>query len=201
MPRVLSPKFSLADVMVLIGATGFGLGGYIVLDNQIFSGKRYLFGLLEPPPRGWTSILMANRAAGVLASMLVLFGAWTFALPILGLRRARPIRRRINRGPGMTACLATLAGMATAIGVGGFSFGLRQVVDGSITLPANFLSRGLLFDNMVIFAGVGVTTAWAVLLATSRWRPTRDGFDRLGRFLGGLWIASALVFATRLLLQ
>jgi hypothetical protein len=201
MPRDLSPKFSLADVMILIGATSFGLGGYILLDNQIFSGKRYLFGLLEPPPRGWTSILLANRAAGVLSSMLVMFGAWTFALPIMGLRKAQPVRRRLNRGPGMTACLATLAGMATAVGAGGFSFALRQVVDGSINLPGNFWSRGLFFDNMVIFSGVAVTTAWAVLLATGRWRPTRDGFDRLGRFLGGLWIASALAFATRQLLQ
>jgi hypothetical protein len=33
--------------------------------------------------------------------------------------------------------------------------------------------------------------------ASCRWRSSADWVDRLGRFLGGLWIAAALVFSLR----
>ena len=197
MPRDPKSKLSLLDLMILIGATAFGLGGYVLIDNSLFRGQRYMFGLFQPPTGGWNSGTVIDRAAGLLSSMLVMFGGLTFAVPILVWRKPRIDRRRSMRGPGTTACVAALVGMFIAPGVAGLSFAMRQAFDGSIKLPANFLVNGTLFDNVIIFAGVSVASAWAIQLATRRWHPRPDAIDRLGRFLGVLWLMAALTFATR----
>ena len=201
MPRSATVKFGLADLMILISATAFGLGVYVLIDNNVFRGQRYFFGLFRPAPAAWNSALVVDRAAGLLSSLLPLFGVWSTAIPILGMRRPRPTRRRWGRRPGMTACVAALTGMALAVGVAGLSFLIRWAVDGSMKTPANFWQRGVLFDDSIVFAGVSVAATWASLLATGRWRPTPDALDRLGRSLGVLWLAAGIVFATRQFLQ
>jgi hypothetical protein len=197
MPTSPTSKLSLSDLMILILATGFGLGCYVMIDNSVYRGQRYFFGLFQPLPGVWSSATLIDRAAGFLSSMLPLFGLWTLAFPIIVWRRPRPTRHRSMRGPGMTACVSVLVGLLIALGVVGISFAMRRAIDGSITLPANFWSRGTLFDNAIIFAGVSVASAWVILFSTGRWHPRPEPIDRLGRALGGLWLLAALVFATR----
>ena len=201
MPAPTGQRLSLADLMILIGATGFGLGCFVLVDNNLFGGQRYFFGLLERPPGGWTSARILERTAGALAAMLPLFGGWTFALPILVARRPRPTRARWSRRAGLSACLAALAGMVTCAAAVALAFGLRWAVDGSIRPSPNFWSRGTLFDDLIIFAGVAVAATWSLQIATGRWRPSPDAIDRIGRSLGLLWLAAGLVFAARQLAQ
>ncbi len=201
MPSSPKARLSLSDLMILISATGFGLGCYVLIDNSLFRGQRYFFGLLQPPTGVWTSAKVIDRLAGFLSSMLPVFGSWSMAIPVVGLRKPRPIRRRTMRGPGMTACLAALNGMLIASGVAGLSFAMRRAIDGSITLPANFWNRGTLFDDAIMFAGVSVASTWVISLAMGKWHPRPDPIDRLGRAVGVLWLVAALAFATRQFLQ
>ena len=57
-----------------------------------------------------------------------------------------------------------------------------------------------MLDDLIIYPGVSVAAVWATQFVTGRWRRSADWVDRLGRFLGGLWIAAALVFSTRFIL-
>jgi len=53
---------------------------------------------------------------------------------------------------------------------------------------------------MIIYPGVSVAAVWATQILAGRRRKSADLVDRLGRFLGGLWIAAAVVFCTRSML-
>ncbi len=198
MARPGAPKTTLADLMILIAATSFGLGCYVLLDNSISGGQRYLFGLFERPRAGWTSSAVADRMAGAVATMLPVFGGWTFALPVLAARRPRPHRRRLARGPGLTACVASMVGILASVGVTGLAIALRWFVDGATTLSNNFWFRLPILDDLVIFSGVAVASAWGSKAVAGRWRPIPDLVDRAGRFLGLLWIVAGLAFALRL---
>ncbi len=198
MSRPASPRFTLADLMILIFATGFGLGCYVLLDDSLLGGQRFVFGIFQSPPKGWSPFLIVDRVAGGFALAVTVFGGWTIAVPALTLRRPRHQRRRMIRGPGLTACIAATAGLAACVGAAGLAFTFQRWFNG---LTRFYQSLGLLIDDVFILAGIAVAGAWAAQLASGRWRPTRDGFDRIGRFLGGLWMASGLVSAVRQLLQ
>jgi hypothetical protein len=201
MPRPVARKLFLADVMVLVAVTALGLVCYLALDNSLFRGQRYLFGLFVTPKRGWVAAEVVNRATGITALMLPLFGGWSIALPLLQLWGPRLDRRRLERQPGLSACLAALTGLATSAGCLGIALALRGWVDGTTQFPPMFWAYSPALDNPVIFPGVSVAAVWVVQAVNGHWRPVPDWPDRLGRILGVLWIAEALLFAVRLLLR
>ena len=93
------PRLSLGDVMILVATSGVSLSIYILLDNGLFSGQRYFFGLFRPSD-GLDALQVISRVAGALSILLILFGGWTLILPVLPLRRYRSQWRRLSRQPG-----------------------------------------------------------------------------------------------------
>ena len=193
-------KLTLADLMVLIGATGVSLACFLLIDDNLYHGQRQLFGVFEWPRAGWNSSLVLDKAEGVFALAATAFGAWNFALPSLACLKPRPIRRRLLRGPGLTACLAACFGMAVCVGASALALTLRWV-EGRLPLPPNYWYNTPVLECLFIFAGVAVGAAWTAQLATGRWRAAPNALDRLGRFMGFLWASAGLVFAVRLFLQ
>jgi hypothetical protein len=196
-----TPRLSLADVMILVATTGISSSIYILLDNGLFSGQRYLFGIFRGPPATSNMLEMISRAAFALSMLLVLFGGWTLVLPVLPLRNYRSRWRRLSRQPGISACIAAGAGMVFWAAVACVTLGLRHWVENSPGLPPAFWIRSPAFDGLIVCAGTSVAAVWIVQIVTGRWHPNANGFDRLGRGLGLLWVAVAATFAGRLLLN
>lgn len=199
MPRIVPGKLTLADLMILIGSTAVGLGGYVFIDDSLFQGGRYMFGVFNWSHFAWNSTLVLDKARGVLSMIMIAFGGWTFALPLIGFRKPRHVRTRLLRGPGMTACLAATTGLLFVAVATLLAFALRWM-DGRFPLPPNFWNTSPILDSPLVLAGVAVAATWSAQVAAGSWRSTPSAFDRLGRFVGVLWILSGLVFAVRLFL-
>jgi hypothetical protein len=69
MPPTNCPRLSLGDVMILVATTGLSLSIYILLDNGLFSGQRFFFGLLLPS-EGLNTLQMISRVGGALSIQL-----------------------------------------------------------------------------------------------------------------------------------
>jgi hypothetical protein len=193
-------RLALADLMILVGMTGFGLACYVLIDNELFRGQRYLFGMFDRRADWWTSTQVMNRAAGGVSSALLLFGGWTIALPVMWRRTPRPERRRLIRQPGVTACVAALTGMAFCALIALVSLAVRRLIDGQPQIPMSFwVMKSSPLDSAPIYAGISVAAIWTTQALAGCWRPTADWVDRLGRFLGIFWLLSGFVFAVRLL--
>jgi hypothetical protein len=190
---------TLADLMILIGANAVSLACCILVDNNLYGGGRYFFGVFNWSATTWNSSLLLDKAEGAFALGCALFGTWTMALPVIGFRRPRAEHARLLRGPGLTACLGASTGIAFCIGATLLAFALRWI-DGRLNLPANFWYSTPILESLFILGGVGVASTWAAQLATGRWRPAPHAIDRLGRFMGALWLSAGLVFAVRLYL-
>ena len=194
------PRFSLADVMLLVGSTGLSLATYVLVDNGLFGGRRFFFGFFQGPTR-LDALEILERMGGALSILVILFGGWTIVLPALPLRKDRPLWRRLSRQPGISACIAAVAGMAFWGAVAGGTLWFRGLVQQHAPLPPGFWVRSPVFDGLIVCAGTSVAAVWGVLIATGRWRPQGHAFDRIGRGLGLLWLAVGAVFAARLFLD
>jgi len=186
--------------MILVASTGLSLAIYILLDNGLFDGQRYFFGLLGPSG-GLNTLQLISRLSGALSILLILFGGWTLLLPVLPLRNYRSQWRRLSRQPGISACIAVVTGMVVWAGVAGVTLWLRDQFEGHPGLPPAFWERSPVFDGLIICAGTSVAAVWLVQIVTGRWRPNANGFDRLGRCLGVLWFTVGATFAARWLLN
>jgi hypothetical protein len=198
MPGPARRTLSLADLMILIAGVGVGMGCFLAIDDNLYGGGRFMFGVFRPLD-AWNAATILNRAEGVFAILMTVFGAWTGAVPILAYRRPRALRKRLLRGSGMTACIAALAGLAVLVGATALAFLLRWV-EGRTKLPPNFWYAVPVIECLFIFPGIAVASTWTAQLATGRWRAVPDAVDRMGRFVGGLWASAALVFAVRMFL-
>ena len=137
MPRPPKLKMTLADLMILVAATAVSLGIYLLIDDTLYGGGRFLFGLFTPPQRVWDSREILDRASGLFALIMTMLGAWTFAVPLLAWLRPRPVRYRLVRGAGTSACLATCFGIMACVGATGLAFSCRWL-DGWKPLHPNF---------------------------------------------------------------
>ena len=196
--RANDRRLTMADLMVLIAATGLGLGCFVFVDDNLYGGARFVFGIFRAPD-AWDAATILNRAQGIFAMAMTAFGGWTLALPILACRRPRSIRIRLLRGAGLDACLAATSGLA-AVGIAVSLALLARWSEGRTRLPPNFWGDVPIVDAIFIFSAVAVGSNWLVRLATGRWRPRPEILDRLGRFVGVLWLLAGLTFATRLFL-
>jgi hypothetical protein len=201
MPPANHPRLSLGDVMILVATTGLSLSIYILLDNGLFSGQRFFFGLFKEPSGGLNTLQLISRVGGALSMLLILFGGWTLVLPVLSLRKHRSQWRRLSRQPGISACIAVATGMLGWAAVACTTLWIRDLVEGHSALPPAFWIRSPIFDGLIVCAGTSVAAVWVVQIVTGRWRPNANGFDRFGRCLGVLWFAVAATLAARLLLN
>jgi hypothetical protein len=107
---------------------------------------------------------------------MVLLGM-TPAFFILRLRRPRPPLRELLRQPGTVAGLAMVFGLFWGTGC----------------LLALFPDR---FDSMTavpVAVGGAVVAGWSMLALSRQWKPERGWVDRVGRVLGCIAIATALL--------
>ena len=134
MPPANLPRLSLADTMILVATAGLSQSCYILLDNELFSGQRFLFGLLQPS-QGWNTLEMMNYVNGTFSILLILFGGWTLVLPVLPLRKHRSQWRRLSRQPGISGCIAAIVGMVVWTAVACVTLWIRDQVEGHQGLP------------------------------------------------------------------
>jgi len=180
-------SFGITDGMVLIAATAVGLAMTRLIVPDVTPQE--IWETLTTPPRdGWSFFdaleMFAEKGAILIVPSLA---AWTLATLIMRLRAPRSPWRRLTRQPGMMASL-----LATAV------TGLVSI--GSALLwpkPNPFHSLDwspviVMFGSLLV--GSFVLSSWVTMAVCGRWRPEPTWLDRLGRFLGVLWIAIASVY-------
>ncbi len=74
MPLLKRSSLTLADLMILIAANGVGMGSCLFVDDHVFQGGRFFFGLFKPLP-AWNATTILERAEGGFAAAVMIFGA------------------------------------------------------------------------------------------------------------------------------
>jgi hypothetical protein len=151
--------------MILVAATGLGLA----LAKNIIGDA-----LLLPTSPMWVS-------RPITYFML----AWSLAFLPIRLRRPRPSRRLMLTQPGMAACGA----VALITMIDAFfwvSYWTRIDQNPSTAMLQNYWR----VNSHHLGTAVGLT--WSGLILSRRWRPEPNWIDRLGRFLGCLWLLTLL---------
>lgn len=178
-----SRRFHLLDAMALVLATAVGLSRirslieFAIRDCAV-AAKSAHFSLMRDLGDWFVP------AAPILAM-------WTLVLVPLGLRSPRPCLRRLARQPGWIACCA--ASLALVItGAWGFAQIYREEFYEGEDLDVDyaFTTIFILLKLCLAPMGCAVAGAWLTLLLTGKWRPEPTWNDRIGRVLGGLWIAA-----------
>ncbi len=173
--RTLDRRFSLADLMVLVAATGAGLA------------------ILRPYREAMAGPNWQN-ASPHLRTIETLYGAWScvaacwmLALLALRLRRPRPGLGRLLVRPGHVACCVA----AAALALGGLHELVRIASRDPNRMPDSYQQLWI-----TVSSGVGPTVAgaWLLLALGGRWRPDPGWIDRLGRLLGCCWIGWILLW-------
>ncbi len=171
MPRDGTPtrRFTFADLMVLVAATGAGLGLF----------RPYLASFAGPSfQHSHPSLRTIETTYGAWSCVAA---CWMVALLPLQYRGPHPRRGRLARRPGHVACF--VASIALVVGT------LHQLVRfafRALTLtPFSFYQLWITVSGNVASAIAG---AWLILALSGRWRSDPGWIDRLGRLLGCLWI-------------
>lgn len=183
--------FSLADSLILVAATGLGLG----LIRAIASLSD-LSGLWQDIYRVWTGDPNSRQILEVTAACLLVAGqpflaAWTAAVLVLRMRQPRPPRRHLLTQPGTMACLSGTCAIGLAVLVSGALWVLARLSGGSIH-EVN-LAYVLIYASTQV--GAAILWTWVTMALLGHWRPEAHWLDRVGRFLGALWILTAIAGA------
>lgn len=166
-------RFALVDGMILVAATGVGVA---LLRPYLASFKRPNF--VNSP-----SMRAIETTYGIWSTVAA---CWMLALLVIQSRRPRPPLGRLVRRPGHVACC--VAAVALAWGA------LHGLVEYLCLKPgwASFYSFQQTWIAASVPIGPAVEGAWIVLALSGRWRNDPGWVDRLGRFLGSLWVAWGL---------
>jgi hypothetical protein len=191
------PRFSLGAGMLLIAATGIGLAATRHVIGTMLGGQTSLFELMSRPRWGWNAVEVIRRAQDLLAASLPVFGGWTLVLPFLQPRHPGGVRRNLLRRPGVTACLSAILGIGLGAVVMTGTALTGKLVEGRLRLSVVDWIQYYMLEQLLIYAGVAVAVVWTIQALSGRWKSSDDWTDRLGRFLGILWIAAGLLWATR----
>ena len=149
-------------------------------------------------PKRWTGQTVVRYASDLVVLLIPVAAAWSILIPALTLKHARrPGGRRVWTRPGLSACLAALAGWGW--GLGGYAvafaigtyFPVRRPVSALIWLQS-FFDR-----EVLMYPGVAVAAVWAVQWLGGRWRSTADAADLLGRLVGVAWLVVGAAWTLR----
>lgn len=161
MPIRRCRPFTILDAMILVAATAVGLA----LARTIVGD----------------AIMMPRSPMWVARPITYLLLAWTLAFLPLRLRNPRPPLRRLMRQPGMVACAA----VAVVVLIDATSWGTYWAKAGPRT-------AGLMLERFwrghSQHPGPAVAVAWLGLALGRRARPEPGWIDRIGRFIGVLWL-------------
>lgn len=175
-----SPRnFTILDGMILVAAVacGFALRRAMTGDYG---------GVFEP--LNW----LGRNAREPLWAVLPFLMTLTPAVLLIGLRRPRPVLRRLARQPGMAACCAAMLPMTVTLA------GMAQVNwlrdPKSAGDPMVWLESAFAVAEGGALTGIWVLAAWLVLAIGSRRRAERGWIDRLGRLVGIGWLLVLAVY-------
>ncbi len=189
------PRMRLIDAVWLVAATAppLALARWMVASD----GKTTLL-----TPALWWSFAAFDRFAGVpykahygAALMTPFLASWLVALLLIVSFRplSRRERSRSLRRPGVTPSLA-LVGLA-AIEIASWAlldlpWKLRPPVPRGVTIIRPLTDPSQLYHVGCWTVGASIALIWSLMAISGTWRPERSWTDRLGRFLGALWIAT-----------
>lgn len=172
MPKPIRRRFTLLDLMILVGASGFGLG-YVRLFWPTILGES----------EGVVDFACCYKCAALFV--------WPFspALLIARLRGTTSERRLQFREPGFWANFAIVFSWTT-YAVTGF---IHEFTYNFPDRDQSFLEKFLPYS---IWNGIwdSVLIVWCGLALSCRWKPQTTWIDRLGRFLGIFWVAMGITY-------
>src|ERR1017187_7803437 len=99
-----SPRISIGDGLLLIAATGIGLGAVRYVVINMLRGQTSLLDIFSSPRGGWTTFDVLRRAQDLLVALLPFVGDSKIVLPGLRLIQQRFSREHLFLQSGMTAC-------------------------------------------------------------------------------------------------
>ncbi len=161
--------FTLGDAMIFIIALALSLAlarpGIIVIADAIRTVPQSHF-------RTLAGAVQLGRFLNIVVLNFLFFLVLAFL--IIRLKRPRPPLRTLIHQPGFAACAAPFAFYLAALPLALLvSYGpARQAIE---------------IGGQVLLAAAA-PLAWVYLIATRRWGPEPSWIDRLGRFLGVLWM-------------
>jgi hypothetical protein len=182
MPSSVPRRFTLSDMMVLIGTIAIGLA-----PAPLTSGSWSRIGI--PHAGRFLDTLM--KFAAVVEPCALTLG---LAIGLLRLKRPRPSRDRLFRQPGfvpivVTAVYGLLAAIIlTMLFIVDFVFGLEI----HAFAHRSELFMVALFPPLYLF-GFVVVAVWIALWISGVWRAERSWIDRVGRALGAYWVANSVL--------
>jgi hypothetical protein len=188
MNRPLAPRpFRISDAMVLVAATAVA------------------FAIIR---HGWPAGIAFTTFGGQFEQWLFFWlhqvvpfpALWSFAVFAIDWRDRRKARRRGLRHAGLVANYAATVAIAVTALIG-TAFLIVHVLEDYQAIPKVFSHPTQMhpfppFANTPLeeIAGAAVLGAWSVMAASRQWRTERSWIDRLGRVLGGIWIALFLIY-------
>lgn len=166
-----------------------GLGDTQAEYEEVMAGMRLTRQQVEPPGEGENAKHRFVRWRGAVLG----FGAMVLPFLSVGVgiatfrhRAARSRRALRCAGITSTAVAATMAACLMAN-----EWALRR----SPTLETGYLHNPFLFEwgRNATYVSLALAALWFVMVASRGWRIAPNGADRLGRWIGGLWIGYAVV--------
>lgn len=181
--------FEITDGLIVVAAIALGNAAtrWIVSD---LNPEDLWITLTTPSSNGWSfSLIYAKFAEFGWVFVIPSIAAWTLACMLMRLRSPRPIWRRLVRQPGAMASFMASAVIGLTLAVG---FATWTFVE-SISLDFMKLIFGTIsFGSLLV--GMAVLWSWTTMGICGRWGPEPTWLDRLGRLLGTLWIAIAILY-------
>jgi hypothetical protein len=176
--RPLQRPLNLGDLAILVLATATGL----------MAIRQDLEALFTRPP----GLLVSRKEFYVWINPIVLIKAitvevwlraWTAGWLILQLRQPRLRLRRLSRHPGFLACFSSV--VVTLV-----SGSLIWAISCSTTSGTNgWLDRVVWAEMVSCQIGLAVLAGWACLAASGRCCLDAGWLDRVGQFMGLIWVA------------
>jgi hypothetical protein len=189
-------RFTLLDAMTLVAGFAVGLGLMRGLWPSQFLIRFDPVGPMSPDwGRAWTSkewtswaIHTAHNRFLYLMPLLATSGVTVL---MIRLRPPRPRLARLMRQPGTVAIVATSTVAAVWVPLLAI-LAIRDNLDLNTT--------EYFYTLMATSAATAVASSWVTLLIGGRWRADPGWCDRLGRFLGILWMVPFLLLACECLI-
>jgi hypothetical protein len=196
MSRPARRTITVADLVVLVGAAGIGMGCLLAVNRTLLANWLTRTSVVERLAAGWNPASWLITLTDVIAYAMPLLGGWSAVLPLLRLRSPRPRLRRALGQAGIVATLAAWTGGAVGFAAMLCAYGLAETKPRTgAAMPFWMWSRKFLAGQMLGITGLAVAAAWLGLLLAGRWRRPEDWIDRFGRILGCCWIVVGFVWA------
>jgi hypothetical protein len=188
----------LIDAVLLVSTAAVGLGAFETIRRGLFRGWIWILERGLPDVHAWSGMEILVLFSDLAVFLIPVVAPWTLYLLARRLMTTpRATWRRIWRQPGMVACLAALFGWCW--GGAGLLFALAASSAAQTTRihAADAWAQKVLSDEVFMYVGLAVATAWLALLAGGRWRRSIDWIDSLGRLTGLAWIVIGLIWTVR----